>query len=155
MIPHIFRWLRRHPAKRSHRFDYRPRLDCLEERLTPALFKVALAVNVGQNTFTTLSQAVTTAQSGDTIEILAGANPGSATVTQDNLTIVGDPGGGYQGLQASGTHVPAIVLLGNNDTLRGLFVGSVNIGIGATGQTVVNCLLDGQGVTQAFGTAFS
>jgi hypothetical protein len=154
MIPHLFRWLGR-PARRVRSRDYRPALDCLEERLTPTLYKVALTGNTGQNTFATLSQAVTTAVSGDTIEILAGANPGSATVTQDNLTIIGDPSGGYQGQQASGTVVPNLVLLGNNDTVRGLVVGSLNIGIGATGQTISNCLFSGQGVTQAFGDAFS
>jgi hypothetical protein len=157
MIPQIIRWLvgRPHPAQRCRRLDYRPRLDSLEERVTPTVYKVALNVGGSLNTFTTLSQAVTTAQDGDTIEILAGSNPGSATVTQNNLAIVGDPSGGYLALQASGTLIPTITLLGNNDTLSGLFVGSVTIGIGATGQTFSSNLFNGQGVTQAFGSAFS
>jgi hypothetical protein len=157
MIPHLFAWLagRRRPLKRARPRDYRPRLDCLEERLVPTLLKVALTVNGSVNTFTTLSQAVSLAQDGDTIEILPGSNPGPATVTQNNLAIIGDPNGGYQGQQAGGTLVPSIVLLGNNDTVGGLFIGTINIGIGATGQTISNCLFNGQGVTQTFGSAFS
>jgi hypothetical protein len=160
MFPQILGWLtgygRRRPAQRGRRLDYRPRFDSLEERITPTLFKVAASIGAGaQNTFTTLSQAVTTAQDGDVIEIMAGANPGSATVVQDNLTIVGDPAGGWVGMQAAGTVIPSITLLGNNDVVNRVVVGSVIIGNGATGQTIANCLLNGQGVTQDFGDAFS
>jgi hypothetical protein len=143
---------RRRPIQCASRLGYRPRFDNLEERITPTLFKVTASAGA-QNTFTTLSQAVTSAQAGDTIEILAGANPGSATVTQDHLTIVGDPVGGWVGLQAAGTVVHSITLLGNNDVVNSIFVGSVNIGIGAYGQTIANCLLNGQGVTQTFGSS--
>ena len=157
MIPQIFgQWAGRRPARQSRSFAYRPQIDYLEERVTPTVYKVMATVGTGSvNTFTTLSQAVTTAQPGDTIIIEPGANPGAATVTQNNLTITGDPSAGYQGLQLNGTLVTGITLLGSGDILTNLNIGFVNIGIGCTSETISKSLFSGTGVTQAYGTGFS
>src|SRR5271168_2935274 len=101
MNPLFLHWLvGRRPGKQSRRrAGYRPSMDWLEDRVTPTVFKVAAVTSAATpNTYTTLSQAVAIAQSGDTIQIEPGAIPGSATVTQNNLIIQGDPNAGSTGL---------------------------------------------------------
>jgi hypothetical protein len=156
MKPHFLGWLSRQVRGAAQPRRYCPELDALEERLVPTIFKVAPTIGAGSiNTFTTLSQAVTTASNGDTIIIEPGSTPGSATVTQNNLTIIGDPAFGSVGLRASNTQVTGITLIGNNDAVSNLYIGGVIIGIGATGQSITNDIFYGQGVTQAFGTGFT
>jgi hypothetical protein len=154
MNPHFLSWLTGHrrTTRQPRRPGFRPNLDLLEDRLTPTLLKVAAIAGAGNsNTFTTLSQAIAAAHSGDTIQIQAGAHPGSGTVTQDNLTIDGSPAAGSVGLQASGSLIGSVTLLGNRDKVANLSVGTVVIGVGATGETIANSLLYGQGVMQFFG----
>jgi hypothetical protein len=154
MNPHFVNWLTGlgRATGQPRRPGYRPNLDLLEDRLTPTLLKVAaIAGPASSNTFTTLSQAIAAAKSGDTIQIQAGAHPGSGIVTQDNLTIQGNPGAGSLGLQSTGALVGSITLLGNKDKLANLSVGTVVIGVGATGETIANSLVYGQGVAQTLG----
>jgi hypothetical protein len=148
---------RRRRAPEVRRPTYRPHLDALELRLAPAtLFKIVATPTSGiPNTFTSLSAAVAVAQNGDSIEILAGANPGGATITQSNLTLIGDPTAAPQSLQASGAQVGSLVLFGNNDIVANLAVSSITIGAGSTGEVINNCVFNGKGVTQTPGSTSS
>jgi hypothetical protein len=157
MFPHIFGQSKgRSPKAHPSRPAYRPQLDRLEDRLTPTVYTIAPSVTAGQtNTFTSLSQAVAVAVAGDQIIIDPGANPGSATIAQNNLLIEGLASAGYQGMQATGTQVPSLQLLGNGDVLANLWLGTVSIGNGSTGEIFVDSLFSGQGIAQTITTAGS
>jgi hypothetical protein len=158
MLPHFVGWLKgRCAASQPRRFTYRPRLDWLEDRLAPAtLYKIVPSVGAGSlNSFTTLSQALAVAKDGDHIMVEPGANPGSATVFQNNLVLQGDPAAGYLGLQTNGTQIPSLVLFGNGNVVANLCVGSLTIGAGVTGENITGCLFNGTGIVQTPGTPTS
>jgi hypothetical protein len=129
-------------------------LECLEDRLAPALLEVVPFTGAnGVNAFSSLAQALNYAGTGDTIQIEPGSSPGSGTVNfSSNLTIQGDPAfGGAAGLQASSTQVPSLTLNAANVTLQNLYLGGVTIAAGVTGETVRGSVLAGA-VTQTYST---
>ncbi len=134
---------RRRPASRRVPLS----LECLEDRVVPALLEVVPNVVAnGSTAFPTLSQALAKAHSGDTIQIELGSAPGSATVSVDNLTIQGNgPLGGAGALQASGTMVASLTLAANNTTVSNLFLGGATIGAGKTGERISNSIFSGSG----------
>jgi hypothetical protein len=141
------------PRRRAHG---RPAVENLEDRLTPTVLIVEPAGQaVGLNRYATLGQALAAAQNGDTIQIEPGANPGIGTVFQNNLTIQGDPVAGSRGLQAANTLIPNLVLIGNNDSVINVAVGTVSLGLGNTGESFNHDIFYNQGVIQTIGTGTS
>lgn len=143
-------------ARRSRRPGIRLGLESLEERVVPSTFEVVPAGQANNtSTFATLSAALAAAHNGDTIQIEAGSAPGGGTVTQNNLTIQGDPTAGAAGLQSAGTQLGALTLGGNNDTVTNLFLADVLIQTGSTGETVSNSILKAGNVQQIIGSGFT
>jgi hypothetical protein len=148
----------RHNSSKAHRA--RPSLELLESRFAPAaaMFTVVPAAGAdGVTSFATLAAALGVASSGDVIQVEPGSDPtpggGSANVTQDNLTIQGDPTASCIGLRASGTEIGTINLQGNNDILTGLFIDKATISFGEKGfgETFTNSIYNGGGITQLSG----
>ncbi len=134
----------------------RLRLEGLEQRVLPSTFEVVPAGQAkNTTTFATLSAALGVAHNGDIIQIEPGSTPGSATVTQNNLTIQGDPAAGAAGLQSTGTQLGTLTLQGNNDAVTNLFLADVFINPGSTGETVSNSILKSGNVQQTIGSGFT
>jgi hypothetical protein len=108
------------------RFRYRPRLESLETRLTPAnVFVVPVSVPADATHFYSLTNALANRASGDTVTIEPGANPDqlAVTITTPNLTIQGDP-------NVPGSILPSYDLMVNAPVTRlaNLHLGLVTIG---------------------------
>jgi hypothetical protein len=156
--PHRRATRTRHNSAKAHKV--RPALELLESRFAPAaaMFTVVPAAGAnGVTSFATLAAALGVANSGDVIQVEPGSDPtpggGSANVTQDNLTIQGDPASGCIGLRAGGTEIGTINLQGNNDTLTSLFIDKATISFGEKGfgETFTNSIYNGGGITQLSG----
>jgi len=152
-------WLKNLTFTKSNtrRNDWRPHVELLEDRLTPTLLIVApQGQAVGANHYASLLQALGAAHNGDTIEILPGAKLGSkATVYQSNLTITGLPSAGALGLQSTGATINNLVIIGNNDTITNMAVGTVAIGLGNVHETFSSDIFYGLGIIQTMGTGSS
>lgn len=143
-------------ARRSRRPRIRLGLESLEERVVPSTFEVVPAGQANNtSTFATLSAALAAAHNGDTIQIEAGSTPGGGAVTQNNLTIQGEPTLGAAGLQSAGTQLGALTLGGNNNTVTNLFLADVLIQTGSTGETISNSILKAGNVQQIIGSGFN
>ncbi len=143
-------------ASQSRRPRTRLMLEGLEERVVPSTFEVVPAGQANNTTtFATLSGALAVAHNGDTIQIEPGSTPGGGTVTQNNLTIQGDPAVGAAGLQTAGTQLGDLTLEGNNDTVTDLYLGNVFIGTGKMGETVSNSIVNAANVQQIIGSGFT
>lgn len=135
-----------------------PSLEPLEQRLTPALLEVVPAAGVnGFTTFASLQQALNISKAGDVVQVEPGSRPGDAFVglIVPGLTIQGDPAfGGAGGLQASNTLVGTLTLNSSGVTVRGLYLNTVKIGAGVTGETITDSVFTGSnnGVLQTFST---
>jgi hypothetical protein len=153
------RWARKATTRR--RPTCQLEVEDLEKRLTPTLLIVAPAgAVVGAHHYATLAQALGAAQNGDTIEIEPGAKLSASattigTVYQNNLTIEGVPSAGAIGLQAAGTLINNLVIIGNDDVITNVAVGTVAIGLGNTGETFSNDIFFGEGVIQTMGIGSS
>jgi hypothetical protein len=127
-------------------------LELLEGRLVPSTFFVVPALSAnGLNSFATLQQALGPAKAGDTIQIEPGSQPGDATVTLNNLTIKADPQFGNTALQNSGTEIGDLKLGGSHNKFIDLFVHELEITATQTGETIIDCIFEGFGLTQDFG----
>jgi hypothetical protein len=114
----LVEWLQSHKSSRSK--SVRPTVECLEDRVTPAV------IHVGpEESIQTIAQAVTVAQNGDDVQIDAGTYTGSGIFGvwwQSNLTI--EAVGGHAHLDASGLYIPNLkgifVIDGTNVTVKGI-----------------------------------
>src|SRR2546423_1852106 len=110
-------------------------LEALEERTVPSSARVVPLTQVvdGVTTFHRLQDAVTVAgASGDVVTVAPGAtaDPGPVVVTNNGITITGDP-------NVPGSILPAydIILNASRVTLTRLNLGYVNVGPDFTGDT--------------------
>jgi hypothetical protein len=166
MLPSWLKRLARRPAPRSaslrqhRRCRFRPRVEELENRVVPTTVEVvpALAAD-GLTTFATLQEAVnalpTNTNLFNTVQIEPGSKPGDATVAT-RMSIQGDPAfGGAMGLKASGTEIGTITVSASSVEIRNLFLDNVTLGNGDTFTTVVDSIINGGGISQAFGTSLN
>jgi hypothetical protein len=109
----------------------------------------------GFTTFLTLQAAVNAASSGDVVQVEPGSAPGDATLAAPaNLTIQGDPAfGGAGGLRASNTRIGTLTLTANSDAVRNLYLNTVRIAAGVTGEVISDNVFTGKGngIFQTFG----
>jgi hypothetical protein len=142
---------KRRPNPRKTRLS----LESLEDRFAPALLTVVPTAEAdGLTRFTSLSLALSSVHSGDTIQIEPGSSPGGGVVSVDNVTIQGDASlGGAGGLQATDTGIQGLALVANGCTVRNLVItATIGIAAGKTGQTITNCVFSrmGGGISQTY-----
>src|SRR5207244_3808391 len=121
-------------------------LECLEDRLAPAVLQVVPVGGAnGFTSFISLQAALNAAHSGDVILIEPGSSPGSVSCNISNLTVHGDStSGGAVGRRPSRTLIPTGSSGGYPATVSNLFLNTATIGGGVTGATVSNCILTGK-----------